>query len=327
MNSNISTPAAPRQSPIIRRFTLIELLVVVSIISVLAAMLLPALGKAKAVALRASCANNLKQLNLAMTLYSGDADGHLAHAHGQGFNETLGIWSVPSSQSPALHLKYHYAIDSLEAHYLGGIFKGGTTTSDVLRCPANNGPDDASTSSANWPGIASGAWKEYQSTYMNVGQAGFVRNDLNANTVDTDAFAMPYTMTNIDSISSRWGGYPFLLFMDRVDYRQRGDSALSSNTYWDSNHGKLFSTQGGNSAYHDGHVAWTSYKAPVGFALSGIVGWQASHNDAWNTFQVPADSVAWIRNGSRTRVFYGTRMVNGYGEPYYDPLSDFTVVH
>ena len=65
----------------LRGFTLIELLVVIAIIAILASLLLPALSKAKGMAQRTACLNNLKQLQLVWTMFLGDNNESLPPNH------------------------------------------------------------------------------------------------------------------------------------------------------------------------------------------------------------------------------------------------------
>jgi prepilin-type N-terminal cleavage/methylation domain-containing protein len=75
---NSGSPSA--RNVLIRAFTLIELLVVIAIIAILAAMLLPALNRAKQTSKKASCTSNLHQLGIALNMYADDFGGVVPRA-------------------------------------------------------------------------------------------------------------------------------------------------------------------------------------------------------------------------------------------------------
>jgi prepilin-type N-terminal cleavage/methylation domain-containing protein/prepilin-type processing-associated H-X9-DG protein len=84
-------------------FTLIELLVVIAIIGILAAILLPALARAREAARRATCANNLKQMGLVFKMYSNEWDGSFPQLKTNHSEDGQPPCNAPSNASLFVH--------------------------------------------------------------------------------------------------------------------------------------------------------------------------------------------------------------------------------
>jgi prepilin-type N-terminal cleavage/methylation domain-containing protein len=96
-----------------RAFTLIELLVVIAIISVLIGMLLPAVQKAREAAARISCANNLKQIGLAMHLHHNDHD-KFPPSRMRSASATWAVYILPYLEQDNLYRQWNLGVSYFE---------------------------------------------------------------------------------------------------------------------------------------------------------------------------------------------------------------------
>ncbi len=244
-------PSRRSGKPKATAFTLIELLVVVSIIAILAAMLLPVLGRARQVAVRTVCISNLRQCVVAANQYADDNDGRVPESN------PINPWNYEGTCSIFYCYKswntYPWDFREMMRPYMG--------TMDILICPATDAPpidDPRNDESA----------KGY--LWGNIIYAGGGRKNPNFGTSDL-------TPARLAAGGSEW-----VMFQDMVMYRR-------DKGYWEYNHGeptirklgpahnpsnsmwRQYGTRGVGAvlSFYDGHVEWYDYAGLVDVGESG----------------------------------------------------------
>jgi len=264
-----------------RGFTLIELLVVIAIIALLLSILMPALGKAKDLAMGAACKGNLKNYTFAVAMYCDDNDGNLPQAERCYFSQ-LSAFPIESGVSNHLQLRWCNGDVDLKSYpeYGGQMFSYLMDAKSFI-CPAfkrlavRNSEDhfyrDYGSSIRNYepwynytmnayvgsaePGVREtrvvniSEVKKPATTFSFTEESSYVDVEYNISGLN-DTFMVPGDDTMVQGWLSQVGGNPLLV--------EPGPDGVGA--FWDTIAGFHHAPTGnklggrGNCAFLDGHV-------------------------------------------------------------------------
>lgn len=230
-----------------KAFTLIELLVVISIISLLIAILLPALAKARDAARKLRCLSNIRQINIATFAYLADNNNVYMRGQNNGYHSNGDFARMPDFYS-------------LYQQYMGGNLSGWTTTlggidgqtpyssdlrfntAEIFICPSNI----RRTSNPSDPG----PYSYYRNAYSLYPASNLQFKMTQEKLLRGGQFSQNYQATKIPATWS-----------DRcnVSIASSGNNGGSGETnHWDNN---ILAPEGANVGRADGSGAWFAYSA------------------------------------------------------------------
>jgi prepilin-type N-terminal cleavage/methylation domain-containing protein len=256
-----------------KRFTLIELLVVIAIIAILAAMLMPALERARSSAMRARCISRHKQILTAVQMYANSYDGILPYqagtrGHTYVWHMAVGDWNNPTRTGLGLLFDEGYL--PMGAFRMAMVPYGDVEVADSSANRARSGYNAADAD--HWGG--SDGWHKWAGTTI-------IYNSVRGYDWESQSIASGYYRLDNDR-SDNWAPYVHP-FDPHHPYLLADWFMMTGMWNWDTDC-IVHDGEGVHMGFVDGHAAWYSTQEVIDKSGYGGSGWlfnQRAYGGFW----------------------------------------------